>query len=49
MVASVRTPITQAMNEGALTRQELKALMARSDRPAFTRLGDLVCGAWSNR
>ena len=38
MVASVRTPITQAMNEGALTRQELKALMARSDRPAFTRL-----------
>ena len=34
----VRTPITQAMNDGALTRRELKALMIRSDKPAFWRL-----------
>ena len=38
MATAVRTPITQAMSEGALTRQELKALMTRSDRPAFVRL-----------
>jgi fatty acid desaturase len=46
MAVAVRTPITQAMSEGALTRQELKALMARSDRPAFVRLvvwGILLC------
>ena len=34
----VLTPITQAMQEGALTRRELKALMRRSDRPALCRL-----------
>ena len=46
MAVAVRTPITQAMSEGALTRQELKALMARSDRPAFVRLaiwGVVLC------
>lgn len=34
----VLTPITQAMNEGAITRRELKRLMQRSDRPALQRL-----------
>ncbi len=34
----VLTPITQALEDGALTRRELKALMARSDRPALMRL-----------
>lgn len=38
MVGAVRTPITQAISEGALTRQELKALMARSNGHAFVRL-----------
>ena len=37
MVKEVRTPITQAMQEGALTRHELKALMVRSDFPALAR------------
>ena len=37
MTTDVRTPITQAMSEGALTRRELKALMVRSDRPAVVR------------
>ncbi len=34
MATEVRTPITQALRDGALTRRELKALMQRSDRPA---------------
>ena len=34
----VLTPITQALNDGVLTRAELKALMRRSDRPAFVHL-----------
>jgi fatty acid desaturase len=38
MVAPVRTPITQAISEGALTRQELKAFMSRSNGHAFIRL-----------
>ncbi len=38
MAQDVRTPITQAMQEGALTRRELKALMVRSDRPALIRV-----------
>jgi len=38
MTYEVRTPITQAMSEGAITRKELKELMKRSDRPAFIRL-----------
>lgn len=42
MASAVRTPITQAMNEGALTRRELKALMTRSDRPAFLRLAGVL-------
>ncbi len=41
-MTEVRTPITQAMSEGALTRAELKALMARSDRPAFLRLAGIA-------
>ena len=38
MTYEVRTPITQAMSEGAITRKELKELMKRSDKPAFIRL-----------
>jgi fatty acid desaturase len=38
MNAIVHTPITQALQEGALTRRELKALMQRSDKPALLRL-----------
>lgn len=34
----VTTPITQALEEGALTRRELKQLMRRSNRPATVRL-----------
>lgn len=39
MTAQVLTPITQALNDGILTRAELKALMARSNGPAFRHLG----------
>ena len=38
MQPEVKTPITQALNDGVLTRQELKALMKRSDGPAVLRL-----------
>lgn len=38
MNAIVPTPINQALQEGALTRRELKALMQRSDKPALLRL-----------
>lgn len=38
MSAPVLTPITQALNDGALTRKELKTLMRRSDGPAARRL-----------
>ena len=38
MTNQVLTPITQALNDGVLTREELKNLMKRSDRPALTRL-----------
>ena len=38
MQHDVKTPITQALNDGVLTRQELKALMQRSDGPAVLRL-----------
>lgn len=37
------TPITQAMQEGALTRRELKQLMRRTDKPAFQRLAIWLC------
>ena len=35
MTTEVRTPITQALKDGALNRRELKALMQRSDAPAL--------------
>ena len=38
MAYEVRTPITQAMNEGAISRRELKELMKRSNKPALMRL-----------
>tara|TARA_B110000908_G_scaffold157593_1_gene197878 strand:- start:221 stop:1213 length:993 start_codon:yes stop_codon:yes gene_type:complete len=38
MSEKVLTPITQALNDGILTRKELKALMRRSDVPAFKHL-----------
>ena len=38
MSYEVKTPITQAMSEGVITRQELKSLMVRSDKPALIRL-----------
>ncbi len=37
-MATVVTPITQALEEGALTRRELKQLMQRSNGPALIRL-----------
>ena len=43
MTYEVKTPITQAMNEGAITRKELKKLMVRSNKPAFFRLMLWVC------
>ncbi|MFK7992874.1 MAG: fatty acid desaturase family protein [Granulosicoccus sp.] len=43
MTKLVLTPITQAMQEGALTRRELKQLMRRSDKPALVRLILWVC------
>lgn len=38
MAIETRTPITQALEEGVLTRRELKTLMRRSNMPAFLRL-----------
>lgn len=38
MAQEVLTPITQALNDGVLTRRELKELMQRSDRPALLHL-----------
>jgi len=38
MAYEVRTPITQAMTEGAISRKELKGLMKRSNRPAMIRI-----------
>jgi len=38
MAYEVRTPITQAMTEGALNRKELKELMQRTNKPALTRI-----------
>ena len=35
MTTQVLTPITQALDDGALSRQELKELMQRSDKPAL--------------
>ncbi|MEP3846701.1 MAG: fatty acid desaturase family protein [Paracoccaceae bacterium] len=39
MASDVLTPITQALNDGILTRVELKTLMKRSNGPAFRHLG----------
>ncbi len=38
MSTQVLTPITQALNDGVITRAELKQLMRRSNGPAFLRL-----------
>jgi fatty acid desaturase len=38
MTQQVLTPITQALNDGTLTRKELKELMKRSNAPAFRHL-----------
>ncbi len=38
MAIETRTPITQALNDGLLTRRELKAFMQRANGPAFWRL-----------
>jgi len=38
MTYEVKTPITQAMEEGVITRKELKSLKSRSNKPAFIRL-----------
>lgn len=38
METEVLTPITRALNDGTLTRRELKDLMKRSDGPAFRHL-----------
>ena len=43
MSYEVKTPITQAMNEGAITRKELKKLMVRSNKPALIRLMIWIC------
>lgn len=43
MSYDVKTPITQAMEEGVITRKELKALMIRSNKPAFLRLLIWIC------
>ncbi len=39
MTNAIVTPLTQALAEGQLTREELKSLMQRSNAPAFRRLG----------
>ena len=38
MTDAIVTPLTQALAEGKLTREELKSFMQRSDAPAFRRL-----------
>lgn len=43
MNAIAPSPITQAMQEGALSRRELKLLMRRSDKPAAIRLVIWFC------
>ncbi|MCB2135232.1 MAG: fatty acid desaturase family protein [Rhodobacteraceae bacterium] len=39
MAEPVVTPLTQALAEGKLSRDELRDLMTRSDRPAFIHIG----------
>ncbi|MFL2792333.1 MAG: fatty acid desaturase, partial [Paracoccaceae bacterium] len=43
MPYEVKTPISQAMEEGVITRKELKSLMVRSNNPAFVRLFFWIC------
>ena len=43
MPYEVKTPISQAMEEGVITRKELKSLMVRSNNPAFVRLFLWIC------
>jgi fatty acid desaturase len=38
MTSAIITPLTQALEEGKLTREELKAFMRRSNWPAIRRL-----------
>ena len=38
MAKPIVTPLTQALAEGKLSREELKTFMQRSDGPAFRRL-----------
>lgn len=38
MTQAIVTPLTQALAEGKLTREELKSFMQRSDRPALRQL-----------
>lgn len=50
MSPEVLTPITQALQDGVLSRRELKDLMRRSDRPALARLviwvAVIFCTGW---
>lgn len=58
MTKHIVTPLTQALAEGKLTREELKSFMQRSDKPAITRLfvwlmvlaatGSLIALAWNS-
>ena len=43
MVAPVLTPITQAIEEGVLSRRELKELMRRSDAPGLMHFAGFIC------
>ena len=38
MTEAIVTPLTQALAEGKLTREELKSFMQRSDAPGLKRL-----------
>ena len=42
MPVKTSTPITQALEDGLLTRRELKAFMRRSNRPALIRLAGWI-------
>ena len=57
-MAEIVTPLTQALAEGKLTREDLRELMARADAPAFRHLaiwvlvvcatGSLIALAWDS-
>lgn len=42
-MAEIITPLTQALNEGKLSREELREFMTRSDGPALRRLVVWIC------